>query len=200
MIDQNTRTDYAKLDKLIQLDKLDGDRKGVLLEIAQNGFTYGTVADSFPAARLTDPNMFKSLLFYYGMVTISGLRGAKLQLGIPNNNVRKQYYDYLLREYNKIHAVDLSRLTDTFDNAALDGQWRPMLECICKAYHDTTSVRSLIEGERNLQSFMNAYLTLNPYDLACPEVELNHGYCDFFLMPDLQRYPTIGHSYIIELK
>jgi hypothetical protein len=31
-------------------------------------------------------------------------------------------------------------------------------------------------------------------------VELNHGYCDFFLMPNLKRYPTIKHSYIIELK
>ena len=33
-----------------------------------------------------------------------------------------------------------------------------------------------------------------------PEVELNHGYCDFFLMPDKLRQPDIAHSYIIELK
>ena len=29
MIDPNTRTDYNKMKKLIQLDKLDGNRKGV---------------------------------------------------------------------------------------------------------------------------------------------------------------------------
>ena len=106
----------------------------------------------------------------------------------------------MLVEYNKIHTIDLSRLTASFDDAALDGNWQPMMECICRQYHDTTSVRSLIEGERNLQGFMNALLTLNPYYLTCPEVELNHGYCDFFLMPDLKRYPDIRHSYIIELK
>ena len=33
-----------------------------------------------------------------------------------------------------------------------------------------------------------------------PEVELNHGFCDMFLMPDLQRYPEVEHSYILELK
>lgn len=33
-----------------------------------------------------------------------------------------------------------------------------------------------------------------------PEIELNYGYCDFFLLPDKQRYPEIAHSYIIELK
>ena len=200
LIDPNAKTDYAKLDRVVRLDKIEGDRKGVLLEIAQNGFTYGRVKRSFPAHQLTDSNMFKSLLFYYGMVTIKGMRGAQCILGIPNNNVREQYFNYLLVEYNKIHTIDLSRLTDSFDDAALDGHWREMMECICRQYHDTTSVRSLIEGERNLQGFMNALLTLNPYYLTCPEVELNHGYCDFFLMPDLKRYPDIRHSYIIELK
>ena len=200
MVDPNTKTDYAKLDRVVRLDKIDGDRKGVLLEIAQRGYTYGRVKRSFPANQLTDPNMFKSLLFYYGMVTIQGIEEGLPILGIPNNNVREQYYNYMLVEYNKIHPLKIGDLDDAFRFAAYRGQWREMMECICRQYHDTTSVRSLIEGERNLQGFMNALLTLNPYYLTCPEVELNHGYCDFFLMPDLERYPDIRHSYIIELK
>ena len=199
-LDPNTKTDYAKLDRIVRLDKIEGDRKGVLLEIAQNGFTYGRVKRSFPANQLTDPNMFKSLLFYYGMVTIKGMEEGLPILGIPNHNVREQYYNYMLVEYNKIQPLKIGDLDDAFRFAAYRGQWREMMECICRQYHDTTSVRSLIEGERNLQGFMNALLTLNPYYLTCPEVELNHGYCDFFLMPDLKRYPDIRHSYVIELK
>ena len=200
LIDPNTRTDYAKLDRVVRLDKIEGDRKGVLLEIAQKGVTHGRVKRSFPANQLTDPNMFKSLLFYYGMVSIKGMEEGVPILGIPNNNVREQYYNYMLVEYNKIQPLMIDDLEDAFRFAAYRGQWREMMECICRQYHDTTSVRSLIEGERNLQGFMNALLTLNPYYLTCPEVELNHGYCDFFLMPDLSRYPDIRHSYIIELK
>ena len=200
MLDRNTQTDYGKLDKLIQLDKLDGDRKGVLLEVAEKGTIIGTVADSFPAAQLTDPDMFKSLLFYYGMLTITGIYGIEQELSIPNNNIRKQYYDFLLREYQKVYPVDFSPLVRSYTDAALKGEWRSMIERILKAYRDTTSVRSLIEGERNLQGFMNAYLSLNPYYLTAPEVELNHGYCDFFLMPDLVRWPMVKHSYILELK
>ena len=60
-------------------------------------------------------------------------------------------------------------------------------------------MRSAIEGERNLQGFFTAYLSTNAYYLIAPEVELNHGYCDLFLMPDLIRY-DVKHSYIIELK
>ena len=40
---------------------------------------------------------------------------------------------------------------------------------------------------------------MNAYYLTAPEVELNHGYCDLFLMPDLLRY-EVKHSYILELK
>ncbi|MBR1933676.1 MAG: PD-(D/E)XK nuclease domain-containing protein, partial [Prevotella sp.] len=41
---------------------------------------------------------------------------------------------------------------------------------------------------------------LSTYYLIAPETELSHGYCDFFLMPDRQRYPMVAHSYIVELK
>ena len=200
MIDRNTSMDYAKLNNLIKLDQLDGDRKGVLLEIAEKGSITGKVANSFPAAQLTDPEMFKSLLFYYGMLTFTDDYGIEQELGIPNNNVRKQYYEFLLREYQNLRPVDLSGLIRCYRDAALNGEWRSMMDYILQAYHDTTSVRSLIEGERNLQGFMNAYLNLNTYYLTAPEVELNHGYCDFFLMPDLTRWPMVKHSYILELK
>jgi hypothetical protein len=43
-------------------------------------------------------------------------------------------------------------------------------------------------------------LSLNPYYLTAPEVEANHGYCDFFLMPEKEKRSNIAHSYIIELK
>jgi hypothetical protein len=200
MIDPNTKTDYTKMKKVIQLDKLDGNRRSILHQIAQDGFIYGEVEESFPAEHLYDPKMFVSLLFYYGMLTMGGTYRGKLKLIIPNNNVRKQYYQYLLEEYNRIHPADYSLLDDAFSDAAYDGNWRPMLEQMAQAYKENTSVRSLIEGERNIQGFMNAYLTLCRYYLTAPEVELNHGYCDFFLMPDLDRYPDIEHCYILELK
>ena len=199
MIDPNTRTDYNKMRKLIQLDTLDSYRRGVIHDIAEKGYVMGHINESFPAMSLTDEENFISLLFYYGMLTIGGVEGARLKLIIPNNNVRLQYYTWLLNEYQGIAKINTSKLDDAYTNAALYGQWQPMLEEIASAYATTTSVRQLIEGERNLQGFMNAYMTLNPYYLVAPEVELNHGYCDFFLLPD-HRYPMVKHSYILELK
>lgn len=98
MIDPNTKTDYNKMKKLLQLDRLDGDRKGIINEIAERGEILGNIETSFPAKMLIQPQMFVSLLFYYGMLTIKGTRGDRLILGIPNNNVRKQYYEYLMEQ------------------------------------------------------------------------------------------------------
>lgn len=98
MIDPNTKTDYNKMKKLLQLDKLDGDRKGVIRTIAETGQIVAPLTETFSAYRLTDPQIFTSLLFYYGMLTIKGIRGDKMILGIPNNNVRKLYNDCLLEQ------------------------------------------------------------------------------------------------------
>ena len=67
------------------------------------------------------------------------------------------------------------------------------------AYAKVSSVRDGIEAERNLQGFFMAYLNLNDYYITAPELELNHGYCDFFLLPDHIHYAS-QHSYILELK
>ena len=99
MIDPNTRTDYNKMKKLIRLDKLDGNRKGVLRKITEEGQIITTLTTTFPAIDITKPEIFPSLLFYYGMLTITATRGNYLVLSIPNNNVRKQYYEFLLEEY-----------------------------------------------------------------------------------------------------
>lgn len=200
MVDPNTRTDYNKMKKLIQLDKLDGNRRGVLHKIAEEGQILSELYTTFPAERITDAKVFPSLLFYYGMLTISGARGNRLVLSIPNNNVRKQYYEYLLEEYQRKDNLDLSDLTNRYDDMAYSGDWRPALDFIARAYRDNSSVRSMIEGERNIQGFFQAYLSLNSYYLTAPEMELDHGYCDLFLMPDLMRYPETAHCYILELK
>ena len=199
MIDPNTKTDYNKMKKLLQLDKLDGDRKGVIRTIAETGQIVTTLEETFPASRLTNPQTFTSLLFYYGMLTIKGTFGDMMILGIPNNNVRKQYYGYLLEQYQEEKFVDLNQMKILFTYMALEGKWREGLQFMADAYSKVSSVRDGIESERNLQGFFMAYLNLNNYYYTAPELELNHGYCDFFLLPNLTHYST-KHSYILELK
>lgn len=107
MVDPNTRTDYNKMKKLIQLDRLDGNRKGVLRRITEEGEITTDLFLTFPATEIANPEIFPSLLFYYGMLTITATRGNYVVLSIPNNNVRKQYYDFMLEEYQDKQYLNL---------------------------------------------------------------------------------------------
>lgn len=199
MIDPNTKTDYGKMKKLLQFDKLDGERHSIIQKIAEEGQIVAQLHESFSAYQITKAEIFPSLLFYYGMLTIKGEFGDLLILGIPNNNVRKQYYNYLLEQYQDKKYINQPYLKTLFTYMAFDGKWKEALEFMAKAYADVSSIRDSIEGERNIQGFFMAYLSLTSYYITAPELEMNHGYCDFFLLPDLTHYPT-KHSYILELK
>ena len=200
MVSPNARTDYQKMKRLIQLDRLEPQRKSIIYQIAEEGYIDSRLVPYFPASEMVKFDNFVSLLYYYGMLTIAGTNGLMLRLGIPNNNVRRQYYGYLLEEYDRIRPADHRRIDQAFQQAALSGAWKPLVEAIADEYEKTCAVRCLIEGERNLQGFFTAYFTMGSYYLTAPELELSHGYCDFFLLPDLGRYPVVAHSYILELK
>jgi hypothetical protein len=199
MLDPNTKTDYSKLKKLIQLDRLDGERKGVLDDIVTNGQITAELYESFSAMEMTKPEYFPSLLFYYGMLTIKGLYGSQPILAIPNNNVRMQYHNYMLENYGKASNVMGSKLKNGFTAMAYEGKWEETLHYMADCYKNMSSVRDSIEGERNIQGFFLAYFSLNDYYYTAPELELQHGYCDFFLLPNLTHYPS-AHCYIIEMK
>lgn len=200
MVDPNTKTDYNKLLKLISIDKNQGTKDSVLMDVAQKGEIKATISSSFSALEmLTDPDVFPSLLFYYGMLTIKGSYGSQLILGIPNNNVRKQYYGYLQKNYSNRCNINLTKLTSGFNDMALNGEWRETLQYMAEQYATLSSFRDCIEGERNIQGFFLAYLNLNSFYLTAPELELNHEYCDFFLLPDMTHYKS-AHSYILEIK
>ena len=63
MIDPNTRTDYNKMKKLIQLDRLDGNRKGVIKRIAEEGKIITNLFQSFSQTRLRIRKYFPACFF-----------------------------------------------------------------------------------------------------------------------------------------
>lgn len=63
--------DYNKLRHLILIDKNFGKNASIIQEIITQGETVGRIKESFPAVEIAQTDNFKSLLFYYGMLTIA---------------------------------------------------------------------------------------------------------------------------------
>lgn len=203
MVDKNIRTDYSKLKMLARIDhdsSREGSRMSTIEEIAAKGEILVGLHTSFPAEKVADMDNFRSLLYYYGLLTMCGTHGDMIKMCIPNHCVREQYFGFLRDYYQRQSSIDLHCLKVMLTDLAYDGLWHPFFESIARAYRENSSVRDGMEGERNLQGFLKAYLALASYYLVEPELEMNYGYCDFFLLPDKKRYPDIEHSYILELK
>ncbi|MDN0077858.1 AAA family ATPase [Bacteroides gallinaceum] len=202
MVDKNIRTDYKKLKMLADIDRGNQreNRMSVIEEIAATGSILMTLKTSFPAEYVTDDNNFRSLLYYYGLLTMDSMEWDELRMVIPNNCVKEQYWGFMRDYYRRSFDVDLSALKKGFRMMAGDGEWKTVVERIATAYRENSSVRDSILGDHNLQGFFKAYLALNSLYLVEPEIELNYGFSDFLLLPDKARYPGIAHSYIMELK
>ena len=202
MVDKNIRTDYKKLKMLADIDRGNKreNRMSVIEEIAATGTILMTLKSSFPAEYVTEDENFRSLLYYYGLLTMKKNIGRRIEMTIPNNCIKEQYWSFMRDYFNRSVPMNITELQDKMDLMSFDGEWEPLITHIATAYRENSSVRDSILGEHNLQGFFKAYLALNSLYLVEPEIELNYGFSDFLMLPDKARYPEIARSYIMELK
>ena len=202
MVDNNIRTDYSKLRHLIQIDKTFGVNASVIQQIVAEGSITVQIATSFPAEKMTDTENFKSLLFYFGMLSIQGVYRGTPVLGIPNLTVREQLYTYLVEAYSKasMFNVDISHFSSLVMEMAYDGKWESVFRFFARELERQSAIREFIDGEAHVKGFLLAYLGLTQGYVLFPEHESSKGYADFYMMPDLLHQPDIAYSYIVEVK
>lgn len=202
MIDNNIRTDYTKLRHLIRLDKQFGMNASIIQEIIANGSIAADIKTAFPAENLGKPENFKSLLYYFGLLSISEVRQGRTILTIPNLTVREQLYTYLTEAYREasLFDIDLSDLDNLVWNMAYRGDWQPAFRYFAAELERQSAIREFIEGEAHVKGFLLAYMGLTRTYIIWPEHEAGKGYADFYMMPDLIHQPEIVYSYIVEVK
>jgi hypothetical protein len=207
LIDNNARIDYMKLRYLIISDKKGTPQTNgnfsQLRQIMENDAIHSTIVDRFPIAKLTSPGNFISLLYYFGLLTITGSdEEHKAILKIPNEAIKRLYYDYFKETYEEtgILTIDLSRYEAAMKEMAFRGKWKPLIAYLVKQMETSMGIRDLITGEKAIQAFLNVYLGLSALYLVYSEKELEKGYADLVLEPFLAQYPGLKYSYLIEIK
>ena len=125
MVEDNIRIDYEKLRMLIRKDKEFAHDASIIQTLVSEGYVTGELKKGFPAVNITNPDNFVSLLYYFGMLTISGTYKGKTKLTIPNQVVREQIYTYLLSTYNEAELNFSSYEKNELASAlAYDGDWK----------------------------------------------------------------------------
>ena len=201
MIENNIRIDYEKLRMLIRKDKEFAHDASVIQALVSQGFITGELKEGFPASGITNPDNFVSLLYYFGMLTISGMHEGKTKLTIPNLVVQEQLYTYLLNTYND---ADLSfssyEKSELASRLAYRGDWKAYFDYIADCLKTYASQRDKQTGEFFVHGFTLAMTAQNRFYRPVSEQDTQAGYVDIFLCPMLEIYSDMAHSYIVELK
>ena len=201
MIESNIRIDYEKLRMLIRKDKEFAHDASIIQTLVSQGYITGELKDGFPAANIVDSDNFVSLLYYFGMLTVSGTFEGKTKLIIPNQVVREQLYTYLLNTYNEADLSFSNHEKDELSSAlAYRGAWQSYFDYIADCLKRYASQRDKQKGEFFVHGFTLAMTAQNRFYRPISEADTQSGYVDIFLSPMLEIYPDMSHSYIIELK
>ena len=201
MVEDNIRIDYEKLRMLIRKDKEFAHDASIIQTLVSEGYVTGELKKGFPAVNITNPDNFVSLLYYFGMLTISGTYKGKTKLTIPNQVVREQIYTYLLSTYNEAELNFSSYEKNELASAlAYRGDWKAYFDYIADCLKRYTSQRDKQKGEFFVHGFTLAMTAQNRFYRPISEQDTQAGYVDIFLCPLLDIYSDMKHSYIVELK
>ena len=203
LIDENLRTDYAKIRHLVTVDRRLNGNFHVLENLLAGGSLEEPLVKSFQAHELSKKENFTSLLYWLGITTITGKKFGKTVFGIPNETLKDLAAKMIPAAYSDVHKIDerVFDINDGLCDFAEKGEWRGFIDILSGIVKENFAVRDSVEGEKVVQSTIVALLMAagGPYFVK-HEREAGGGFYDLALAPQLDRWPEIAHAALIEMK
>ncbi|MBR4171384.1 MAG: AAA family ATPase [Kiritimatiellae bacterium] len=203
LIDENLRTDYAKIRHLVTAGRRLNGNFHILENLVAGGCLSERLVKSFQARELSNSENFTSLLYWLGITTITGERRGKTVFGIPNETLKELAAKMIPDAYADIHRIDerVFAINDGLVDFSYDGKWMPFVGILARIVGENFAVRDSVDGEKVVQSTLVALLTAagGPYFVK-HERESGGGFYDIALAPQLSRWPGIAHAALIEMK
>ena len=203
LVDENLRTDYAKIRHLITVGHRLNGNFHVLEDVVSGTQVSERLVKSFQAKEITARENFVSLLYWFGITTIMGDRRGKTVFGIPNEALKEIASKMIPAAYADVHKIDerVFMINDGLVDFSYDGEWSKFTAVLAEIVRENFAVRDAVEGEKVVQSTLVALLCASggPYYVR-HERESGGGFYDIALSPQLDRWPDIAHAALIEMK
>ena len=202
-IDENLRTDYAKIRYLVAADRRLNGNFHVLETLLAGGLLSERLVKSFQAKELSQKENFTSLLYWLGITTITGAKFGKTAFGVPNETLKELAAKMIPAAYADVHKIDerVFGINDGLCEFAENGDWRGFVGILSEIVKENFAVRDSVEGEKVVQATLVALLIAagGPYFVR-HEREAGGGFYDIALVPQLDRWPDVAHAALIEMK
>ncbi len=159
MVDRNIATDYDKLQTIADIQHAqfrarfgaDADDSDVVEDVlplteqlAATGQISFDLVDSFPADKIAAEENFRSLFYYYGILSMGGREEGTTVFKIPNACVEKQLFGYLREAYHVGSRPSWIAWGKLASAMAYRGEWKPFLERLATDLKATTLARGTV--------------------------------------------------------
>ena len=204
LIDENLRTDYAKIRHLITVNNRLNGNFHILEDVVSGGVpVMEQLVQSFQAKDIAKRENFVSLLYWLGIVTIVGDDMGTPVFGLPNGTLRQIAAQMFMQAYSDACGIDqrTSAINAGLRAFAANGTWDKLLEPLFDVVKQNFAVRDAKEGETAVASAISALLIAagGPYYIK-REREANGGFYDLSMSPRFDIAPKIAHAALIEMK
>jgi len=201
VIDTNMRTDYQKLRFLvIESHKLNGNFN-LLSEVLESGEISSELIKNFPVSDLIERDKFVSFLYYLGFLTIREQDVDRFVFTVPNEMCHEILWEYVRKALNDAYSLELTELNKVYAKMTKHGEWQPLFNYIFAEFYKISSNRDFIYREQGIKGFLLAYLNMSKAYTVHSETEMNKGYADIYIQPNVLIYPEMCPThFIVELK
>jgi len=201
VIDTNMRTDYQKLRFLvIESHKLNGNFN-LLSEVIQTNQISSELVKNFPVTELIERDKFVSFLYYLGFLTIKERDLDQYIFTVPNEMCQEIIWEYVRKALKDAYSLELVDLNKVYAKMTKQGEWEPLFNYIFAEFYKISSNRDFIYREQGIKGFLLAYLNMSKAYTVHSETEMNKGYADIYIQPNVLIYPEMCPThFIVELK
>lgn len=205
LLDTNIASDYRKVRNLFKLDNKEAENITLIKQLLTEGSASGELTREYSFEKTWTNDDLLSLLFYQGILTISGGQFSRLNFEIPNAVIKKLYFQYFqqltLMEAN-IQERNLN-IWDKIEQLAVHNKPQPLMDLVQDIIAKLATQDRAHFNELTFKAiFTSLFYTANIYKIYSePEVrksKTEKGRVDLLL---LQRPPyEIPFQFIFELK
>jgi hypothetical protein len=203
LIDDNVKTDYTRIRKIAE----NFDTKEELLNIVREDTKTKpiNIISKFSLESLRQKedgdDKFYSLLFYLGLLTIKEPDGDRVVLKIPNQSIKKLFYEYIRKVKNIELSSDILEIQDAIKEVCKEGKINAFMDLYGKIrleIIDRDDMKHYNELDSKLVMLMMIGVS-SLYNIKS-EAELNGKYCDLYLKEAINYDYYVDYRYVIEFK
>ncbi|MEN0045765.1 MAG: AAA family ATPase [Bacteroidota bacterium] len=205
LLDINIASDYSKIRKLFKIKNQEEKHLEYLEELLLTGTLRSELIRLFELERGFDRADFISLLYYMGILTITGSELKELIFKMPNYVIKELYYEYfyhiiLERSQIEIHAVDL---TAKVRDLGFQNNMQPLVEFTQSVLTELSNRDKMNFDEKYIKAiFTSIFFTVGVYNIhhefEVKKSTTDKGYVDILLV---ERPPLkLDYQFAIEIK